>query len=284
MDNIGYYNGVFAPMMELQVPACDRGMYFGDGAYEAIRVEQHVPFAIDEHFDRLYHSLDALRIPFTMPRQELYDILMECARRVDADEIQMYFQVTCGTAPRVHAFAPGATPNLLVFAYHYELADIDTPRKVITLPDQRWDGCWIKSLNLLPGVLASQAALDAGCQDAILHRGGVVTECTAANLLMLKDGAVRTAPADGKIIPGVTRNHFLQLARENGIPVFEEAFTVQEAMDADELLITSTSVHGVRVVEIDGTPVCGRDLALATRLQRLFRDFFWKSVGQAGRR
>ena len=185
MDNIGYYNGVFAPMMELQVPACDRGMYFGDGAYEAIRVEQHVPFAIDEHFDRLYHSLDALRIPFTMPRQELYDILMECARRVDADEIQMYFQVTRGTAPRVHAFAPGATPNLLVFAYHYELADIDTPRKVITLPDQRWDGCWIKSLNLLPGVLASQAALDAGCQDAILHRGGVVTECTAANLLML---------------------------------------------------------------------------------------------------
>lgn len=82
----------------------------------------------------------------------------------------------------------------------------------------------------------------------------------------------------------MTRNHFLQLAQENGIPVFEEAFTVQEAMDADELLITSTSVHGVRIVEIDGTPVCGRDLALAARLQRLFRDFFWKSVGQAGRR
>ena len=95
---------------------------------------------------------------------------------------------------------------------------------------------------------------------------------------------MRTAPADGKIIPGVTRNHFLQLARENGIPVFEEAFTVQEAMDADELLITSTSVHGVRVVEIDGTPVCGRDLALAARLPRLCRDCVWKSVGQAGRR
>ena len=104
----------------------------------------------------------------------------------------------------------------------------------------------------------------------------MVTECTAANLLMLKDGAVRTAPADGKIIPGVTRNHFLQLARENGIPVFEEAFTVQEAMDADELLITSTSVHGVRVVEIDGTPVCGRDLALgraaAAAVPRLFLE------------
>ena len=280
MDNIGYYNGVFAPIDELMVPACDRGMYFGDGAYEAIRVEKHVPFAIDEHFDRLYDSLRALRIPFTMPRQELYDILMECARRVDADAIQLYFQVTRGTARRVHAFAPGATPNLMVFAYHYELVDIDVPRKVITLPDQRWDNCWIKSLNLIPGVLASQAALDAGCQDAILHRNGVVTECTAANLLMLKDGVVRTAPADGKIIPGVTRNHFLQLARENGIPVVEEAFTLDEAMEADELLITSTSVHGVRVVEIDGKPVCGRDLALAKRLQTLFRSYFWKSVGQ----
>ena len=280
MDNIGYYNGVFAPIDELMVPACDRGMYFGDGAYEAIRVEKHVPFAIDEHFDRLYDSLRALRIPFTMPRQELYDILMECARRVDADAIQLYFQVTRGTARRVHAFAPGATPNLMVFAYHYELVDIDVPRKVITLPDQRWDNCWIKSLNLIPGVLASQAALDAGCQDAILHRNGVVTECTAANLLMLKDGVVRTAPADGKIIPGVTRNHFLKLARENGIPVVEEAFTLDESMEADELLITSTSVHGVRVVEIDGKPVCGRDLALAKRLQTLFRSYFWKSVGQ----
>ena len=280
MDNIGYYNGVFAPIDELMVPACDRGMYFGDGAYEAIRVEKHVPFAIDEHFDRLYDSLRALRIPFTMSRQELYDILMECARRVDADAMQIYFQVTRGTARRVHAFAPGATPNLMVFAYHYELIDIDVTRKVITLPDQRWDNCWIKSLNLIPGVLASQAALDAGCQDAILHRNGVVTECTAANLIMLKDGTVRTAPADGKIIPGVTRNHFLQLARENGIPVVEEAFTLDEAMQADELLITSTSVHGVRVVEIDGKPVCGKDIALAKRLQTLFRSYFWKSVGQ----
>ena len=280
MDNIGYYNGVFAPIDELMVPACDRGMYFGDGAYEAIRVEKHVPFAIDEHFDRLYDSLRALRIPFTMSRQELYDILMECARRVAADAMQIYFQVTRGTARRVHAFAPGATPNLMVFAYHYELIDIDVPRKVITLPDQRWDNCWIKSLNLIPGVLASQAALDAGCQDAILHRNGVVTECTAANLIMLKAGTVRTAPADGKIIPGVTRNHFLQLARENGIPVVEEAFTLDEAMQADEQLITSTSVHGVRVVEIDGKPVCSRDIALAKRLQTLFRSYFWKSVGQ----
>lgn len=280
MDNIGYYNGVFAPMMELQVPACDRGMYFGDGAYEAIRVEKHVPFAIDEHFDRLYDSLYHLRIPFTMQREELYDILMDCASRVDSDEIQMYFQVTRGTAPRVHAFAPGATPNLMVFAYHYDLADIDKTRRVITLPDQRWDGCWIKSLNLIPGVLAAQDALDAGCQDAILHRDGVVTECTAANLLMLKDGVVRTAPVDGRIIPGVTRNHFLKLAKENGIPVVEEAFTVAEAMEADELLVTSTSVHGVRIVEIDGKQVCGKDVELAKRLQTLFRAFFWKSVGQ----
>lgn len=283
MDNIGYYNGVFAPIDELMVPACDRGMYFGDGAYEAIRVEKHVPFALDEHLDRLYDSLAALRIPFTMSREELVAILMECASRVDVDAIQLYFQVTRGTARRVHAFAPGATPNLLVFAYHYELVDIDVPRKVITLPDLRWGNCWIKSLNLIPGVLASQDALDAGCQDAILHRDGVVTECTAANLLMLKDGVVRTAPVDGKIIPGVTRNHYLQLARENGIPVVEEAFTLEEAMDADELLITSTSVHGVRIVEIDGVPVCGRDIALAKRLQTLFRRYFWTAVGQTER-
>ena len=94
---------------------------------------------------------------------------------------------------------------------------------------------------------------------------------------------MRTAPLDGRIIPGVTRNHFLRLARENGIPVREEAFTVAEAMEADELLVVSTSVHGVRITEIDGKPVCGRDGALAERLQRLFRAYFWASVGQPGR-
>lgn len=281
MKNIGYYNGTFAPLEELMVPACDRGYYFGDGAYEAIRVENHVPFALDEHLRRFYDSLAALRIGFSMPPEELRGVIEQVADRVDSAHQQLYFQVTRGTAIRVHRFAEDTAPNLLVFSRHYPLADIDTPRSVIVLPDLRWQRSNIKSLNLIPNVMASQQAYERGCAEAILHRDGVVTECTSANLLMLKDGALITAPADEHIIPGVTRAHFLTLARQMGVPVYEEAFTLEQAYDADELLITSTSVHGAFIHEIEGKPACGRDPALVKRLQTAFRAFFWDAINKA---
>ncbi len=280
MQNIGYYNGTFAPLTELMVPACDRGFFFGDGAYEAIRVEYGVPFALEEHLDRFEDSLRQLRIAMPMPREALTDVLMEAASRVDSEHQQLYFQVTRGTAIRVHAFPEGdVKPNLFVMTRHYPLAELSTPRKVITLPDLRWQHCNIKSLNLLPNIMAAQQAKDRGCAEAILHREGLVTECTASNLLMLKDGVLRTAPADCHIVPGVMRGHLLALARKNDIPVREEAFTLEEAMDADELLISSTSVNGAPIGEIDGKPVCGRDGQRLRFLQKAFRAYFSERIG-----
>ena len=281
MDAVGYYNGAFAPLAELKIPALDRGVYFGDGVYEALRVDNHRFFALEEHLDRLYQSLAFLRIPFSLSREELTAILQEVAKRVDSARQQLYFQVTRATAIRTHAFPEEGAPNLLAFSREAPLADITERRKVIVLPDIRWKYCNIKTLNLIPGVLAAQNAKERGCTEAVFHRNGIVTECSSSNILMLKDGALITAPTDEQILPGVTRKHFLSLARQMNIPVVEEAFTLEQAYDADELLITSTSAHGLPVCEMEGKPVCGKDPALLSRLQSAYREYYYSVVGRA---
>ena len=281
MDNIGYYNGVFAPIEELMIPACDRGVYFGDGVYEALRVERHRFFGLREHLTRFRASLDFLQIPFTMTDDALTAILQEAANRVESDSQQLYFQVTRGTAIRSHSFPEDATPNLLIFSRGVPLADLTEYRRVIVLPDTRWQHCNIKSLNLIPSVLASEQAKQRGCCEAVFYRDGVVTECSSSNLLMIKDGVLRTAPTDERILPGVTRGHFLMLARELGVPVDETAFTLEEAYEADELLVTSTSAHGLPVGEMEGKAVCRRDEPLLRRLQQAYRDYFYDCLNRA---
>ena len=280
MENVGYYNGIFAPLEELKVPALDRGYYFGDGVYEALHVENHIPFALDEHFERLRHSLDALRLELPMPLEELRAVLMEVTHLAESESLILYFQITRGTDYRGHAFCEGVPANLMAYARHSPLADITERKKAIFVPDVRWGRCDVKSLNLLPNVLASQQAKERGCKEAAFVRDGLVTECTSANLLLLKDGVLRTAPANHRILAGVTRAQFLRLAREMGVRVVEEAFSVEEAMEADELIITSTSVHGAPVGEMDGIPVGGRDPALLGKLQSAFRDYFYSVVGK----
>ena len=280
MENIGYYNGVFQPIEKLMIPACDRGVYFGDGVYEALRVERHRFFALREHLARFRASLNFLQIPFIMTDEALTAILQEAADRVDSDSQQIYFQVTRGTVIRSHSFPEDATANLLIFSRGVPLADLTEYRRVIVLPDTRWQHCNIKSLNLIPSVLASEQAKQRGCCEAVFHRDGVVTECSSSNLLMLKDGVLRTAPADERILPGVTRGHFLMLAREIGVPVDETAFTLEEAYDADELMVTSTSAHGLPIGEMEGKAVCMRDEPRLRRLQKAYRDYFYDCLGQ----
>jgi len=278
MENIGYYNGTFAPIEQLKIPALDRGVYFGDGVYEALRVERHRFFALKEHLTRFRDSLTFMHIAFPMTDEALTAILQEAADRVDSDSQQLYFQVTRGTAIRTHAFPEEVQANLMIFSRGVPLADLQEYRRVVVLPDTRWGHCNIKSLNLIPSVLAAQTAKERGCSEAVFHKDGIVSECSSSNLLLLKDGILRTAPSDERILPGVTRAHFLMIAREIGVTVDESTFTLEEMQDADELMITSTSAHGLPVGFVDDKPVCGRDAALLRRLQKAYRDYFWSCI------
>ncbi len=273
MKEVGYYNGTIGPLAEMSVPIFDRALYFGDGIYEATCVANGVPFALDDHLDRMYNSLRLMEIPFTMERDE---IKAELKKVIDAAESApcqfLYWQITRGNAMRNHVFPPkDVKPSLLIYIKPHKMKDLSIPYNLISMEDIRFKLCNIKTLNLIPSVLANQRAAEAGCDEAVLHRGSRVTECAHSNISILKDGVLRTAPTDELILPGITRKHLLALAKEHGIPTSETPFSMVELMNADEAIVTSSSALCIRVASIDGIPVGGKD---PERI-KLLQDAYW---------
>ena len=258
---VGYYNGEIGPLEEMKIPMNDRALYFGDGIYEATCAANRVPFAIEDHLDRMYNSLRLMEIPFQMEREQ---VKAELQKVIDAAEDSpihfLYWQVSRGIGPRDHVFpGPGVEPTLMAYVKPHSMKPLDKPFRLISMEDIRFKLCNIKTLNLIPSVLANQRAAEAGCDEAVLHRGSRVTECAHSNVSILKDGVLRTAPTDELILPGITRKHLLALAGENGIPTLEEPFSMVELMNADEIIVTSSSALCMRVEAVDNIPVGGRD-------------------------
>ncbi len=281
MKQIGYYNGKLGPLEEMTIPMNDRASYFGDGVYEAVVVADGVPFALEDHFDRFYDSLRILEIPFTMSREALKTELMKCVAASEGDYVWLYWQCSRGTAVRDHVYpGAGVTPNLTIMVMPGEREDIDRKMKLTLVEDIRWQLCNVKTLNLIPSVMASEMAKKRGCDEAVLHRGDIVTECAHSNILLLKDGVLRTHPADNHILPGISRKHLLEMAPEHGIPVEEIAFTIAEMMEADEIIVSSSGTFCASAVEIDRIPVGGKDPERLTLLQQCCLERFSNYISQ----
>ena len=269
MKNIAYYNGKTAPIEEMMVPMNDRACYFADGVYDAMFTRNHIPLSLDDHLERLYRSAKLIDIDVPMAFDDLRALVLDLCRKIDSPDAMAYVQVTRGVGMRSHPYSgAGDQPSLWIFVKPDVLDDMDREYSCITLDDTRFLHCNIKTLNLLPAVLYTQKAEEAGCDEAILHRDGRVTECAHSNVHILKDGVFRTAPCDNLILPGITRAHRIAQCREMGIPVVEEAFTLEEMMDADEVIFTSASALCCRVTKIDGKAVGGRDFALFDRIRQ----------------
>ncbi len=269
MKDIGYYNGKSGPIDTMTIPMNDRVVYFGDGVYDATYAVEGVIFAIEDHIDRFYSSCKKMEIPFAMPKDELAKTLQDLVDQVDASVSHMvYWQATRGTGMRNHVF-PGADvkPNLLVTVRPIPLRDIDRKCKLIVMDDTRFLHCDVKTLNLIPSVIASQRAQEAGCDETVFHRDGRVTECAHSNIHIIKEGVFRTAPLNNLILPGTARKHLLALAEKHGIPTDERAFNLEELMDADEIMISSAGTLCNAVSEIGGKPVGGKDPVTLKRLQ-----------------
>lgn len=280
MENVGYYNGEFGLIEEMKVPMTDRALYFGDGVYDATYAVNHKIFALEDHLDRFYNSCKLLEIPFDMPRTELTAILQEVVDRIDCDgEIMLYWQASRGSGLRNHVF-PDSKPNLLAYTREFPMRSLDKKFKAITLEDTRFLHCNIKTLNLIPSVIANQRAKEAACDEAIFHRGDVVTECAHSNVTIIKDGVFRTHPANNLILPGITRKHLIQICNENKIPVDETPFTLKELFDADEVIITSSGALCNVVSEVDGKPVGGKAPEIIKTLQTAYREKFLKDTQQ----
>lgn len=275
MKDIAYYNGKIDRIDEVQAPITDRGFYFGDGVYDAAMVRNKKIFALDDHLDRFYNSLSLLRIEPPMERSELAATLNDLVSRLDSDAPHMlYWQSTRAAAHRKHAFPAGAKATLMAFAEACPLDRHDHPYKLITVEDTRFLHCNIKTLNLIPSVIAYQRCIEQGCQETVFHRGERVTECAHSNILIIKDGVLCTPPRDNLILPGITLKHLLMLAEKNGIPTSEAPFTMQELADADEIIVSSSGGLCIQAVELDGKPIGGKDPKTLKTLQDAYAEFY----------
>jgi D-alanine transaminase len=276
-----FLNGQFLPRVAAAIPVEDRGFLFGDGVYEVWRVVNGRLFENERHLARLSHGLTELRI--SPPDLVQPNVLMGVAERLLAEsglsegEAALYVEITRGTAPRTHQFPPTGTPPT-VFATVNRLTPPDDIRargaSCVTVPDLRWLRCDVKTVQLLPNVMASQSAAEREAVEAIMVRDGIVTEGSHTNVLGVLDGVIRTHPTNQFILPGVTRAVVLDLARSLGIQVREDALTAQDLGSLDELFIVGTTTDVMPVTRLDNEPVgSGEPGAVTTRLIRAFREY-----------
>ncbi len=279
MENLGYYNGKYDLIENMTVPMNDRACYFGDGIFEVIYTRNHKPYALGEHMDRLFASAEELGIHIPITKEGFSELICSLIKKVDSPQQLVYWQVSRGTEMRSHAPQSELSANIWVTIRPMELRDSYTPMTAITMEDTRFLHCNMKTLNLIPTVLASREAAARGCDEAIFHRGERVTECAHSNIsIITSKGELKTAPADNMILSGVARGHLLEFCRLFGIPVIEEPFTVEEMMNASEIIVTSSGTLCRPVKEINGIPVGGKAPELLCKLRdALTKDFLDKT-------
>jgi len=281
MSRIAYVNGRYVPHQDAAVHVEDRGYQFADGVYEVCEVRAGRLIDERRHMQRLERSLSELRIPMPMPLNALGVVLRETVRRNRVRNGIVYLQVTRGVAPRDHGFPPDDTlPAIVVTARSLDAARGEAAAAegiaVITVPENRWPRVDIKSVSLLPNVLAKQAAREAGAKEAWFVTGdGFVTEGASTNAwIVTGEGRVVTHPIGNSILRGVTRTVLLDALREQGLELDERPFTAEEAYAAREAFVTSASQIVMPVVRIDGRPVGnGAPGLVASALRRDFHRF-----------
>ena len=281
MSRFAYVNGRYLPRHLAVVHVEDRGYQFADGVYEVCEVRGGRIVDERRHMARLQRSLDELRIPMPMSLRALGIVQRETIRRNRVTDGIVYLQITRGVSRRDHGFPPaGTAPGIVVMARNLDSAGNERTAvagiAVVTMPDNRWARVDIKSISLLPNVLAKQAARERGAKEAwLVDRDGRVTEGSSSNAwIVTGDGRVVTRPAETGILRGITRAVLIEALERQGLALEERAFTVAEAYEAREAFITGASQIVMPVIRIDGRMIGnGRPGPLATALRRDFHKY-----------
>lgn len=255
MPNIAYVNGLWSPLADATISIEDRGFQFGDGVYEVIRTYGQAIFGLPAHLERLRRSASEIEITLSMEDEVLTALVHEGCKNSSYTDIQIYIQVTRGISPRNHAFPEQVQPTLLMtFRETKPVATVIRNRgiSIISTEDIRWDRCHVKSLNLLPNVMAREAAKREKAFEAIFVRSGLVMEGAGSNLFAVFGKTIYTAPEGAFILSGITRDLVLKLVRQLGLTLREEAVSLQRLHEADEVFITGTTVEILPVVKLDG--------------------------------
>jgi D-alanine transaminase len=259
---IAYVDGSFLPAAEAKVSVLDRGFLFADGVYEVVPAYGGKAFALKEHLARLARSLRELQIANPHAEAEWIELAQQLMARNGGGDCMVYFQVTRGApAKRAHAFPAGAKPTVVGLCNALPAPSETTMRdgvSAITRPDIRWGRCDIKSVALLPNILATQAASEQACNEAILHRDGRVTEGASSNVFAVLGKGVVTPPKGPDILSGITREVVIEALRAAKVPVQERRLMLNELRSADEVWLTSSTREVLPVTRLDGDPVGSR--------------------------
>jgi D-alanine transaminase len=274
-----YLNGQFMPLEDARIPVLDRGFIFGDGVYEVIPVYSRHAFRLADHLRRLQHSLDGIRLPNPHSDAEWTSLVNDLISRNPGEDQYLYLHITRGVARRDHAFpVPPVTPTLFMMSNPLTTppaALLQSGIGAVTATDNRWLRCDIKSIALLPNVLLRQMAVDAGCAETILIRDdSYVTEGSASNIFVVRHGTLLAPPKDNLMLPGITYDVVLELAAGDGIPHQVRRIAKAELLDADELLLTSSTKEVLAITKLDGMQVGnGTPGPMFARLHKLYQDF-----------
>jgi len=269
-----YLNGQYLPLADAKVSVMDRGFLFGDGIYEVIPSYSGSLFHFQEHMERLENSLSSIRLANPHNRAQWLEILTPL---LDSSLDQyIYLQITRGIdSKRDHTFPENVTPTVFAMCSNIvPLANLDSGVKAISVDDSRWELCNVKATTLLANILLRQQAVEKGCAEAILVKDGYVTEGAASNIFAVIDGILITPPQGSEILPGITRNVILEIARENNIPYSEDIVSLDALKTASEIWLTSSTREIVPVVQLDNETIAnGKPGPIWRIMNQLFQAY-----------
>ena len=285
--DVVFLNGEFLPVDEAKVPVLDRGFIFGDGVYEVVPVYSRVPFRLDEHLARLERSLGETRIRNPYSRNQWREVIFKLVDAQPFEDQAVYFQVTRGVAKRDHAFPKGAEPTVFMMSnplVNPPRAQVEAGGRAVSERDNRWLRCDIKSISLIGNCMLRQLSAEEGYAETILFRDGYLTEASACNVFIVKRGVIQAPPKGNLLLPGITYDVVVELARANGMPIELRGVTEAEVRAADELFVTSSSKEVFPIVELDHQKIGdGRPGPVFRRMYELYQEFKRK-VMRAGKR
>ena len=277
MSEIVYLNGEFMPIEDAKVPVLDRGFIFGDGVYEVIPVYSKRPFRLQEHLVRFRRSHDAIRLAYPMSDAEWTKLVDDLVARNAGEDQSIYIQVTRGVAKRDHMFPKDGKPT--VFAMSNPLVTpareaVDKGVHAITTIDYRWLKCDVKSTSLLGNCLLRQVAADAGAIEVVMFRDGFLTEGSSSNVFVVKNGVILAPPKNNLVLPGITYDVVLELAKAHGLAHEVRPVSEAEVRSADEIWVTSSTKEVLAVTTLDERAVGGgKPGTVFKRMHQLYQDF-----------
>ena len=259
-DQIVYLNGEFVVLADAKISVLDRGFIYGDGVYEVIPIYARTPFRMPHHLKRLQYSLDGIRLANPHTEAHWDALVRELAARQAFDDQALYLQITRGVAKRDHAFPRGVPPTVFMMSNPLPLPTREQVEKgvaVVTAEDNRWHRCDLKTTSLLGNVLMRQLAVDHNAVETVMFRDGFLTEASASNVLIVRNGTVIAPPKDHLILPGITYDATLEVARAAGVTLDVRKVTRAEALAADEMWLSSSTKEVLAITRVDGAPLAG---------------------------